>query len=168
MGHGPNLLSELPDYGIGTAGLCPGGRCFVRSQPPSGILAIVEGATPAGGDLAVPSGRPSLAYAAGIVAAGFLGSRLLGVVRSVAIADTFGTSPELSAYWVAFRLPDLIFQLLAGATMASAFIPVFARYMAQRGAEEAWRLASSVLNLIAVATFAFALLALALAPVVVP
>src|SRR5215204_4383454 len=63
----------------------------------------------------------SLALAALIVAAGFLGSRVLGLLRSVIIARTYGTEPELDAYFVAFRLPDLVFQLLAGATLASAF-----------------------------------------------
>lgn len=109
-----------------------------------------------------------VAGAAIIVAVGFLGSRLLGVVRSVAIAGSFGTSPALAAYWVAFRLPDLIFQLLAGATLASAFIPTFARHFTHRGEEEAWRLASSVLNLIALATLVLALLGILLAPWLVP
>jgi putative peptidoglycan lipid II flippase len=119
---------------------------------------------------ALPSsvGRPSLAMATAIVAAGFLGSRLLGVLRSVAIAHAFGTSPELSAYWVAFRLPDLIFQLLAGATLGSAFIPTFARLMNKQGEEQAWRLASSVLNLVFLATIVFALLGFLLAPLLVP
>ena len=62
----------------------------------------------------------SLALAAVIVAAGFLGSRVLGLLRSVIIAHTYGTQPELDAYFVAFRLPDLVFQLLAGATLAPA------------------------------------------------
>ena len=48
----------------------------------------------------------SVAAAAGVVAFGFVASRLLGLLRSVAIAHAFGTDPELSAYWVAFRLPD--------------------------------------------------------------
>ena len=112
--------------------------------------------------------RPSLAAAALIVAGGLLGSRLLGVVRSVAIADTFGTSPELSAYLVAFRLPDLIFQLLAGAALGSAFIPIFARTFTKQSEEAAWRLASSVLNLVALATIVFAVLGFLLAPVLVP
>jgi putative peptidoglycan lipid II flippase len=112
--------------------------------------------------------RPSLATAAAIVAAGFLGSRLLGIVRSVAIADTFGTSPELSAYWVAFRLPDLVFQLLAGATLGSAFIPTFARLFNQESEEAAWRLARSVLNIVAIATIALALLGVLFAPLLVP
>jgi putative peptidoglycan lipid II flippase len=109
-----------------------------------------------------------VAGAAIIVAVGFLGSRLLGVVRTMAIADAFGTTPDLDAYWVAFRLPDLIFQVLAGATLGSAFIPTFARYVAQKDEEEAWRLASSVLNLIAVLTGVLAVAAVILAPWLVP
>jgi len=109
-----------------------------------------------------------LAAAAIVVAIGFFGSRLLGLLRTVVIAETFGTSPELSAYWVAFRLPDMIFQLLAGATLASAFIPVFSRYFTRRSSEDAWRLASSVLNLIFLATIGFAVLGFILAPWFIP
>lgn len=116
------------------------------------------------------SARPwgGLTGAAAVVAVGFLGSRLLGVVRTIAIADAFGTSPELGSYWVAFRMPDLIFQVLAGATLASAFIPTFARYVARKDEEEGWRMASSVLNLVAAATAALALLGVLLAPLLVP
>ena len=113
-------------------------------------------------------GPPSLAAATAIVAAGFLGSRLLGVVRTVAIADTYGDSPELAAYWVAFRLPDLIFQVMAGATLGAAFIPTFARLFTKQSEEAAWRLASSVLNLVALATIAAAVLGFLLAPLLVP
>lgn len=111
---------------------------------------------------------PSLTMAALIVAAGFLGSRLLGLLRSVIIAEAFGTQPELDAYWVAFRLPDLVFQLLAGATLASAFIPTFAGVRSRHGEAAAWRLASSVLNLVLLATIAFAVVAFLLAPKLVP
>ena len=111
---------------------------------------------------------PGMATAALIVAAGFLGSRLLGLLRTIVIARAFGTSPELDAYWVAFRLPDLIFQVLTGATLGAAFIPTFARYLSRRGPGEAWRLANSVLNLILIVTTAFAILAFILAPVLVP
>jgi len=111
---------------------------------------------------------PSLAAAASVVALGFLGSRLLGLVRTVAIAHQFGTSPNLDAYFVAFRLPDLIFQLLAGATLGSAFIPTFARVRGEVDERAGWRLASSVLNLVLLATIVFAMLGLLLAPLLVP
>lgn len=113
-------------------------------------------------------GSRSVAAAAGIVAFGFVGSRLLGLLRQIVIARAFGTEPELAAYFVAFRLPDLVFQLLAGATLAAAFIPTFSRVRLRGGEEEAWRLASSVLNLVAIATGVLAAVAFVLAPLIVP
>ena len=124
-----------------------------------------EGELASGGAAMQP---PSLAVAASVVALGFLGSRLLGLLRTVVLAHQFGTSPDLDAYFVAFRIPDLIFQLLAGATLGSAYIPTFARVVADRGERDGFRLASGVLNLLFVATLFFAVLGLLLAPLLVP
>jgi putative peptidoglycan lipid II flippase len=110
----------------------------------------------------------SLLVAAAIVAFGFIGSRLLGVLRTVVIANEFGTGDEVGAYFVAFRLPDLIFQVLAGATIGSAFIPTFARYFTNKSEDEAWLMASRVLNLIALATAALGVIAFITAPWIVP
>lgn len=110
----------------------------------------------------------TVAGAATLVAIGFLGSRLLGALRAVVIADQFGTSAELDAFFVAQRLPELVFQVLAGATLASAFIPVYARYVTRRGEEEAWRLASIVLNVVLLATIALAAVMLVFAEWIVP
>ena len=112
--------------------------------------------------------RQGLVVAAAIVAFGFLGSRLLGVARTAIIANEFGASPELDAYWVAFRVPDLIFQVLAGATLGSAFIPVFTRLYRRESTDSAWRLASNVLTIVFLATAVLCLVALALAPWLVP
>ena len=115
-----------------------------------------------------PAPRGGLLLAVAIVAFGFLGSRILGVLRSVVIARAFGSSPELDAYLVAFKVPDLIFQLLAGATLGSAFIPVFARLYRRESPDRAWELASSVLNLVTTATAAVCLVAFVFAPWLVP
>lgn len=141
------------------------GRLPADGEPRSGRARFLQrgGRGPGGASRAT-----TVLGAAGIVAAGFILSRVLGLLRSVVIADAFGTDPELSAYWVAFRLPDLVFQLLAGATLSAAFIPTFSRVLLRQGEAEAWRLASSVLNLVAVATFVLAALAWLLAPVIVP
>lgn len=127
---------------------------------------MAEGPAPA--TRAAPSWTGGLAIAAAIVAFGFLGSRLLGVLRTVVIADAFGSEPDLDAYWVAFRAPDLIFQVLAGATLGSAFIPVFTRLFRRDSAEAAWRLASTVMTLVTAATAVLCLVAFALAPLLVP
>ncbi|HXH24260.1 MAG TPA: murein biosynthesis integral membrane protein MurJ [Vicinamibacterales bacterium] len=119
-------------------------------------------------DQAAAAEPPTLAFAASVVALGFLGSRLLGLLRTVVIADQHGTSPDIDAYFVAFRMPDLIFQLLAGATLGSAFIPTFARVVAGADERAGWRLASNVLNLVFVATLLAAFAGLLLAPLLVP
>ena len=110
----------------------------------------------------------TVAGAAVLVGLGFLGSRLLGALRAVAIANEYGTSAELDAFWVAIRLPDLVFQVLAGATLAAAFIPVYASYVARRGDDEAWRLASIVLNWVLLATIALATVVFLAAEWIVP
>lgn len=110
----------------------------------------------------------SVAGATVLVAFGFLGSRLLGALRQIVLADEFGASGELDAFFIAMRLPELVFQVLAGATLAAAFIPVYARYITRRGEDEAWRLASIVLNAVLVATVVIAVIGVALADWIVP
>ncbi len=110
----------------------------------------------------------ALTLASAIVAATYFGSRVLGALRTTAIAHAFGTPPELDAYYIGNRIPDLLFQVIAGATLASAFIPTFARVRSRRGEDAAWRLASAALNLVTVATALLAVVAFLLAPKLVP
>ncbi len=123
---------------------------------------------PAPATSALPSKQGGLAIAAAIVAFGFLGSRILGILRTTVIAHAFGSGPEIDAYVIAFRIPDLIFQVLAGATLGSAFIPVFARLALKEGDERGWELASKVLNLVTIATAVLCAIAFVLAPWLVP
>jgi putative peptidoglycan lipid II flippase len=87
-----------------------------------------------------------LAQAALVVMTGFLLSRILGVVRNIVISAHFGTGPEYGAYVAAIALPDLVFQVLVGGAVGSAFIPVFKRYQAMNEQDQAWHLTSSVIN----------------------
>ncbi len=88
-----------------------------------------------------------LAQAALVVLTGFLASRVLGVVRATVIAAHFGTGVEYSAYVTAIALPDLVFQVLVGGAVGSAFIPVFKQQVSRGDAAQAWRVTSSVINL---------------------
>ncbi|MCS6940786.1 MAG: murein biosynthesis integral membrane protein MurJ [Roseiflexaceae bacterium] len=80
-----------------------------------------------------------------IVATGYLASRVLGLARDVLISHQFGTSAELAAFRASFGILDLIYLVVAGGALGSAFIPVFSEALEQR--RDAWRLASAVLNL---------------------
>lgn len=82
-----------------------------------------------------------------IVAGGYLLSRVLGLVRDIIISAQFGTSPAMDAYRATFSIIDLIYIVVAGGALGSAFIPIFAGFLEQQREEDAWRLASSLLNL---------------------
>jgi putative peptidoglycan lipid II flippase len=72
-------------------------------------------------------------------------SRILGLIRQRVLAHFFAPS-ELSLFFAAFRLPDLVFELLVFGTFSSAFIPVFTRSL-KKGKNIAWYTASTVLNI---------------------
>lgn len=90
----------------------------------------------------------ALTLSAVIVSAGFLGSKVLGLVREVLIARAFGTSAVMDAFKVANTFSDMLDSVIAGATIAAVFIPVFSTYLVKDKAaqREGWRFASAVLN----------------------
>jgi putative peptidoglycan lipid II flippase len=115
-----------------------------------------------------PSAGRVLAQASLVLTVAALASRLLGWVRLLVIGSQFGTSRELDAYFAAFRIPDAIFQLVVAGALSAALIPVFSSYRARAQEREAWRLASSVINLVVIALAGLSLLMAIFAPLVVP
>ena len=111
----------------------------------------------------------SIARASLIMIVTLAASRLLGWLRLSVIGAQFGgDARELDAFWAAFRIPDTIFNLLVAGALASAFIPVFAGYLAKENEQEAWRVASSFLNAMLMALIGFSVVMWVLAPVFVP
>ena len=79
-------------------------------------------------------GRASL-----ILSSAFIASRVLGLFRTTMFAAIFGASTTSDAYYQAFLVPDLIFTIVAGGALSSAFIPVFTNYMiGERDEKTAW------------------------------
>ncbi|HET6381064.1 MAG TPA: murein biosynthesis integral membrane protein MurJ [candidate division Zixibacteria bacterium] len=120
---------------------------------------------------AAPSGPSTgriLAQASLILTVAALASRVLGWVRLLVIGSQFGASRELDAYFAAFRIPDAIFQLVVAGALSAALIPVFSSYRARGQEAEAWRLASSVINLVVIALAGLSLLMAIFAPILVP
>jgi putative peptidoglycan lipid II flippase len=95
--------------------------------------------------------RFSITEAAFLFIMAYLASRGLGVVRQTLFNILFGTGPEANAYYAAARLPETLFDLVAGGALTHAFIPVFLSYETGRGQREAWRLTSLVFNMMLVA-----------------
>ncbi|GAB4530160.1 MAG: murein biosynthesis integral membrane protein MurJ [Anaerolineae bacterium] len=106
--------------------------------------------------------------AAAVVLLGFLASGVLGLVRTAAFSAAFGTSAELDAFYAAQRIPEMLFTLVAGGALGSSFIPVFSRYLSANDLDGAWRLASAVMTLSALAAAVLAVLLALFAPVLVP
>jgi putative peptidoglycan lipid II flippase len=107
--------------------------------------------------------------AALILTSAFVASRFLGLLRTSMFAFVFGTSITSDAYLQAFLIPDLIFNIVAGGALASAFIPVFTRYMiAEKDEKTAWHIASSALNLALAIMVVLAVIAIICAPWLVP
>jgi len=93
----------------------------------------------------------SIARASAIMIVTLVASRILGWLRLSVIGAHFGQTPELDAFWAAFKIPDAIFGLVVAGALASAFIPVFAGYLAKENEDEAWHVASSVMNVLVLA-----------------
>ena len=90
----------------------------------------------------------SIAKAAIIVASAAILSKVLGFVRDVVIASKFGTSIKTDAFLVALAFPEFFTDVLAGGALTSAFIPVFAYYLAKNDYEEAGKVFSTIFNLL--------------------
>lgn len=82
-----------------------------------------------------------------IVAGGYMLSRVLGLLREIIITSQFGTGAELDAFRASFPVVDMIYIVIAGGALGSAFIPVFAGLVAEKKPDAAWRLASGILNI---------------------
>ena len=92
------------------------------------------------------SERRRIASAATLILVAYGLSRVLGAVRELVIANTFGTGHNLDDYRVAFGVPDLLFNLLLAGAISSAFIPVLSEYLAKNEPERARQIAGRVLN----------------------
>ena len=77
-----------------------------------------------------------MARAAAVVSAATLASRILGFLRDLVIARAFGAGITTDAFFVAFRLPNLLRRLVAEGALSSAFIPVFTEYVTTRARAE--------------------------------
>ena len=94
-------------------------------------------------------------------------SRILGFVRDFVIARAFGAGAVTDAFFVAFRLPNLLRRLFAEGAFSQAFVPILAEYKNKREAEETRRLADHVATLLFLALLAVTLLGIALTPILI-
>jgi len=87
--------------------------------------------------------------------ASLLLSRVLGILREMIMNWHFGQSLETDAYRLSFQIPDLLFYLVAGGALSSAFIPVFSEYLHTDREDDAWCVFNSVATLMSIIVGAF-------------
>lgn len=101
------------------------------------------------------------------MAAGILGSRLLGLVRQRIFGHFFGTSAVADAFTAAFRIPNLLQNLFGEGGLSASFIPVYAGLLARGDTTAARRVAGGVAALLGLLTATLVLIGVAAAPALV-
>lgn len=108
--------------------------------------------------------QTNILSAAFVIMATYGVSYLLGFFKTwLLISYFFHQAQVLDAFYAALLIPDTVFQLLVVGSLSAAFIPVFTRYLSKKQ-NEAWRLASSILNLSVVAFFVVSVVIFVVAP----
>jgi putative peptidoglycan lipid II flippase len=88
----------------------------------------------------------------------FVISNLIGLLAKTLTARYFGTGIESNAFFAANRFSEILFNLVAGGALGSAFIPVFTGLLAKNENQKAWKLASAVMNLVTIVLIILSLL----------
>lgn len=113
----------------------------------------------------------TIVSAAVVIGAASLTSRFLGLFRDHILAGKFNAGATLDIYFAAFRLPDLVYNLLVLGALSAGFIPIFVGYIKNhedtKDNQEAWRLASNILNILVVALISSCLVLIAFAPLLI-
>lgn len=109
----------------------------------------------------------TITSAAFLLAVAALLSRVLGLLRDRMMAAQFGAGDELDIYFTAFRIPDLLYNIIIAGTISAAFVPVFIS-LYSRDKKQAWQTASNFLNTAAIFLIAAGAILFFIAPLLVP
>lgn len=123
--------------------------------------------TSAGSEVSGEKDTARVARAAGVIGAATLLSRVLGLVREIVVTRAFGATHAADAFFVAFRIPNLLRELLAEGSMSAAFVPVFSEYLTKRSRAEAVDLAHAVFTVLLILLSSATILGIAAAPWIV-
>jgi putative peptidoglycan lipid II flippase len=95
-------------------------------------------------------------------------SRVAGLGREIVAAGYYGVNGPMSAFTIAFQVPNLVRALFADAALQPAFVPIFTEQLEKKNYREAFRLASTLLLLVTLVLGAITALFVLLAPVIMP
>ncbi|MCX6779817.1 MAG: murein biosynthesis integral membrane protein MurJ [Candidatus Magasanikbacteria bacterium] len=90
--------------------------------------------------------------AAIILSAATLLSRFVGITRDRVLAHFYGAGPVMDAYYAAFKIPDVIYNLLIVGALTAGFIPTFTKLLSDKNEnKDAWKLTNNILNILGIA-----------------
>jgi len=110
----------------------------------------------------------SVTGAAILIASATLLSRLVGLGRERIFAHYYGASQVMDAYYAAFKLPDLVYNLLIVGAISAGFIPAFTKLLNNVNKQAAWRLANNILNILGLIVLLLTILGIIFMPALVP
>jgi putative peptidoglycan lipid II flippase len=113
------------------------------------------------------SENSKIAKAAGVVGLATMLSRIFGFIRDMVVAAFFGAGLATDAFFVAFRIPNLLRRLLAEGSLTVSFVPVFTDYLKKSSKEEAFELADIAFTTLSILLVAVSLAGVLLSPIIV-
>lgn len=111
--------------------------------------------------------RKSLIKSISIISSATFLSRILGFIRDILVARTFGTGWFIQAFFVAFRIPNMFRDLTGEGASNAALVPVFSECLATKQRQEFWKLINTVFVAFLIIVIFIALLGMALSPLLV-
>lgn len=112
-------------------------------------------------------GKTGLIRSTGVIGIATAVSRVLGFVRDIVIAKFFGTAVYAQAFVVAFRIPNLLRDLIGEGATNAAFVPVLTEELSKKGKKEFFDLAQVILNMLFVVLALLTFLGIWASPVIV-
>jgi putative peptidoglycan lipid II flippase len=106
--------------------------------------------------------------AAILISGASLISRLVGLIRESIFANYYGISYIMDAYYAAFKLPDLVYNLLIVGAISAGFIPIFVKLLINQGKNSAWKLANNIVNILGILIFVLTILGIIFMPRLMP
>ena len=128
---------------------------------------MADSASPPHPSVITADDNHSVVKAAGLIGAATFSSRILGFIRDMVLARLFGATAAADAFFVAYRVPNLLRELFAEGSMSAAFIPVFTEYHTRRTKREAWEFASAMFTTLLTIVTLVMVLGVATAPAIV-
>jgi putative peptidoglycan lipid II flippase len=113
------------------------------------------------------SENKKITKAAAVVGSATLMSRILGFLRDMLVAGFFGATATIDAFYVAFKIPNMLRELFAEGSISAGFVPVFTEYLTNESKEEAKKLSDTIFTFLTLVLLAVIFLGIIFAPYIV-